>query len=81
MTTHGHILLREELKALENIGVYDNMRVESLLLQEFDTELDFSNRVGSVIIMSYNDKFNVYVLFSFLIVHFFIAMMEISTVA
>ena len=43
MTTHGHLLIREEL---DKVGESINMKVEAFLLQEFDTELDFSNKVG-----------------------------------
>ena len=46
VTTHGHILLREEVIELVNVGALVDMKVESFLLQEFDTELDFSNKVG-----------------------------------
>ena len=46
VTTHGHILLREEVIELMNVGALVDMKVESFLLQEFDTELDFSNKVG-----------------------------------
>ena len=45
MTTHGHLLLREELEKVEESV---HMKVEAFLLQEFDTELDFSNKVGYV---------------------------------
>ena len=31
---------------LVNMGAHVDMKVESFLLQEFDTELDFSNKVG-----------------------------------
>ena len=31
---------------LVSMGAYVNMKVESFLLQEFDTELDFSNKIG-----------------------------------
>ena len=45
VTTHGHLLTREEL---ERVGESVYMKVEVFLLQEFDTELDFSNKVGYV---------------------------------
>ena len=45
VTTHGHLLQREEL---ERVAESVHMRVEAFLLQEFDTELDFSNKVGYV---------------------------------
>lgn len=42
VTTHSHLLHREELVQMEmSIG----MDVKHYLLQEFDTELDFSNTV------------------------------------
>ena len=43
VTTHGHLLQREEL---EKVAGSVQMKVEAFLLQEFDTELDFSNKVG-----------------------------------
>lgn len=45
VTTHGHLLQREEL---ETVADSVHMEVEAFLLQEFDTELDFSNKVGYV---------------------------------
>ena len=45
VTTHGHLLQREELEKVEKSV---HMKVEAFLLQEFDTELDFSNKVGYV---------------------------------
>ena len=43
MTTHSHLLVREELKYIEKTL---ELKVECFLLQEFDTELDFSNKIG-----------------------------------
>ena len=45
VTTHGHLLQREEL---EKVAESVHMKVEGFLLQEFDTELDFSNKVWYV---------------------------------
>ena len=42
VTTHGHLLQREEL---EKVAGSVQMKMEAFLLQEFDTELDFSNKI------------------------------------
>ena len=45
VTTHGHLLSDDELQQLAfSIGMDEGM-VSWFLLQEFDTELDFSNKV------------------------------------
>lgn len=43
ITTHGHFLTPKELK---DIGKRLSMEVVMFFLNQFDTELDFSNKVG-----------------------------------
>ncbi len=45
MTTHSHLLSHRELKFVEDAI---KIKVDSFFLNEFDTELDFSNKVGYV---------------------------------
>lgn len=47
MTTHSHLLSYEELKQVEEAI---EMKIVSFYLHEFDTELNFSNKVGYVVI-------------------------------
>ena len=52
VTTHGHLLSSDELRQLTfSIGMCEET-VSWFLLQEFDTELDFSNKVRWVVIFS-----------------------------
>ena len=50
VTTHGHLLSDDELQQLtSSIGMGEET-VSWFLLQEFDTELDFSNKVRWVVL-------------------------------
>ena len=43
VTTHSHLLSRDELDQVEDTV---SIKVASFFLHEFDTELDFSNKIG-----------------------------------
>ena len=50
VTTHSHLLSQDELQSLKDvIGV----KIFSFFLHEFDTELDFTNKLRYVDIMQY----------------------------
>ena len=42
VTTHGHLLALDELEQVKRVI---QMRVESCLLHEFETELDFTSKI------------------------------------
>jgi len=48
VTTHSHLLSRGELDQIGNDLFSDPSHVHAFSLQEFDTELDFCNKVGYV---------------------------------
>ena len=50
VTTHSHLLSRDELDHICSTLFSDPSHVHAFSLQEFDTELDFSNKVGYVYI-------------------------------
>jgi len=54
VTTHSHLLSRDELDHIGRNLFSDPSHVHAFSLQEFDTELDFSNKVGYV----YHDNQN-----------------------
>ena len=43
MTTHSHLLSQDELEDLKAKGLINSI---SFFLHQFDTELDFSNKIG-----------------------------------
>ena len=45
VTTHSHLLSRDELDHVSNTLPLDQSHIHAFSLQEFDTELDFSNKV------------------------------------
>jgi len=45
VTTHSHLLSHDELDCISNTLSLDQSHVHAFSLQEFDTELDFSNKV------------------------------------
>ena len=44
VTTHSHLLSSDEVDELKIF--LEEMKIYSFLLQEFDTELDFTSKVG-----------------------------------
>ena len=42
VTTHSHLLSQDELEAIQGVTI----KMAAFFLHEFDTELDFSNKVG-----------------------------------
>ena len=46
MTTHSHLLSSDEVDRLKDLLEFDGLH--SFLLQEFDTELDFTSKVRCV---------------------------------
>ena len=48
VTTHSHLLSHDELACVSNALFLDKSHIHAFSLQEFDTELDFSNRVRYV---------------------------------
>lgn len=46
VTTHSHLLSLDELDQVEKTI---HMKIKSFFLHQFDTELDFSNKIGQVI--------------------------------
>ena len=50
MTTHSHLLSSDEVDDLKNLleEMGSSLDIHSFLLQEFDTELDFTSKVGLV---------------------------------
>ena len=49
MTTHSHLLSSDEVDHLKDLLEFDGLHdVQSFLLQEFDTELDFTSKVRCV---------------------------------
>ena len=45
VTTHSHLLSRDELDHVSGTLSLDQSHIHAFSLQEFDTELDFSNKV------------------------------------
>ena len=54
VTTHSHLLSQDELDRIRNTHTLDQFQVYAFFLQEFDTELDFSNKVKYVKSLSHN---------------------------
>ena len=50
VTTHSHLLSSDEVDDLKNLleEMGSSLDIHSFLLQEFDTELDFTSKVGLV---------------------------------
>ena len=48
VTTHSHLLSRDELDHVSSTLSLDQSHIHVFSLQEFDTELDFSNKVRYV---------------------------------
>jgi len=48
VTTHSHLLSQDELDHISSKLLLDPSHVHAFSLQEFDTELDFSNKVRYV---------------------------------
>ena len=48
VTTHSHLLSRDELDHVSGTLSLDQSHIHVFSLQEFDTELDFSNKVRYV---------------------------------
>ena len=46
MTTHSHLLSYDEVKEVQIALDFEDGSVMSFLLQDFDTELHFSSKVG-----------------------------------
>ena len=51
VTTHSHLLSHKELSQLEDVM---QMNIVSFHLHEFETELDFCNKIGLVNNLFYN---------------------------
>ena len=49
VTTHSHLLSYDEVNEVQDALDFEDGNVMSFLLQDFDTELHFSSRVGYVI--------------------------------
>ena len=49
VTTHSHLLSYDEVIEVQDALKFEDGNVMSFLLQDFDTELHFSSRVGYVI--------------------------------
>jgi len=52
VTTHSHLLSKDELDHIGRNLFSDPSHVHVFSLQEFDTELDFSNKVGYVYLVA-----------------------------
>jgi len=52
VTTHSHLLSKDELDHIGRNLFSDPSHVHAFSLQEFDTELDFSNKVGYVYLVA-----------------------------